>query len=35
LVHHQLKFCEIPVVNLEGENLLKKAIDLLKRKFLR
>ena len=35
LVHHQLKFCEIPVVNLEGENLLKKAINLLKRKFLR
>ena len=35
LVHHQLTFCEIPVVNLEGENLLKKAINLLKRKFLR
>jgi exopolysaccharide biosynthesis protein len=35
LAHHQLKFCEIPVVNLEGENLLKKAINLLKRKFLR
>ena len=35
LVYHQLTFCEIPVVNLEGENLLKKAINLLKRKFLR
>ena len=35
LVHHQLKFCEISVINLEGENLLKKAINLLKRKFLR
>ena len=35
LIHHQLKLCEIPVVNLEGENLLKKAINLLKRKFLR
>ena len=35
LVHHQLKLCEIPVVNLEGENLLNKGINLLKRKFLR
>ena len=35
LVYHQLTFCEIPVVNLEGEKLLKKAINLLKRKFLR
>ena len=35
LVYRQLKICEVSVVNLEGEHLLKKAINLLKRKFLR
>ena len=32
---NKLKVKEIKVVNLEGENLIKKAINLLKRKFFR
>ena len=34
LVKNQLKVKEQKVVALEGENLVKKAIGLLKRKFL-
>lgn len=35
LVHHGLKIKEVNVVSLEGENLFKKALGLLKRKFLK
>src|SRR5690606_2409198 len=30
----QSKICYLPVVNIEGENLMKKAYYLLRRKFL-
>lgn len=33
--HHKLKIKEVPVVNLEGENLVKKAIGLINRKMKR
>jgi len=33
LVKNQLKIKTLPVVNLEGENLFLKAINMLKRKF--
>lgn len=33
IIHHQLKIKYLPVVNLEGENLIKKAANLIKRKF--
>ena len=33
LLHHQLKVKEVKVVNLEGENILLKAVNLLKRKY--
>ena len=32
VLHHQLKIKEIAVVNLEGENILKKALNLIIRK---
>ena len=35
LVHNKLKTKEISVVNIEGENLLLKALNMLKRKFLK
>lgn len=35
LVYHGLNIKEVNVVSLEGENLLKKAFGLLKRKFLK
>lgn len=31
--HHKFKIKEVPVVNLEGENLVKKAIGLINRKM--
>lgn len=33
IAHHQLKIKEVPVVNLEGENLLLKATNLIIRKL--
>jgi len=33
MLHHQLKIKEVKVVNLEGENLILKAINMLKRKY--
>jgi len=33
LLHHGLKVKEIKVVNLEGENLIVKAVNMLKRKY--
>jgi len=35
LCHHQLKVKEVKVVNLEGENLILKAVNMLKRKYLK
>jgi len=35
IIKHQLRVKSLPVVNLEGENLLLKAIGMLKRKFNR
>lgn len=31
--YHKLKIKEVPIINLEGENLLLKATNLIKRKF--
>ena len=33
LLHNELKVKQVDVINLEGENLLKKGINLLRRKF--
>ena len=35
LQYHQLKTKEVKVVNLEGENLILKAVNMLKRKYLK
>jgi hypothetical protein len=35
LLHHQLRIKEARVVNIEGENLALKALNLLKRKYLK
>ena len=35
LLHNQLKVKELKVVNIEGENLIFKAINMLKRKYLK
>ena len=35
LLHHQLQVKEVKVVNLEGENLLLKAVNMLKRKYMK
>lgn len=34
ILHHKLRAQEVKVVNLEGENLIVKAINMLKRKYL-
>ena len=34
IIHNKFRVYEAPVINLEGENYLKKAINLLKRKML-
>ncbi len=33
MLHHEVKIKEVKVVNLEGENLVLKAINMLKRKY--
>ena len=35
ILYNQLNVKYLPVVNLEGENLIKKGLNLLKRKFLK
>lgn len=35
ILYNQLNVKYLPVVNLDGENLIKKGLNLLKRKFLR
>ena len=35
VLHNQLNVKFLPVVNLDGENLIKKGLNLLKRKFLK
>ena len=35
LLHEQLKAKEVKVVNLEGENLILKAVNMLKRKYFK
>ena len=35
LLHHKLKVKEIKVKNLEGENLILKAVNMLKRKYMK
>ncbi|MDM5263071.1 DUF4422 domain-containing protein [Sulfurovum sp. XTW-4] len=35
LLHHKLKVKEIKVKNIEGENLILKAVNMLKRKYIK
>ena len=35
ILYNQLNVKYLPVVNLDGENLIKKGLNLLKRKFLK
>ena len=35
LLHHQLKLKEVNIVNIEGENLILKAVNMLKRKYMK
>ena len=35
ILYNQLNVKYLPVVNLDGENLIKKGFNLLKRKFLK
>jgi len=35
VLHHKLKIKEVKVVNIEGENLILKAINMLKRKYIK
>ena len=35
LLHYKLKVKEVKVVNIEGENLILKAVNMLKRKYIK
>lgn len=35
LLHHKLKVKEIKVKNIEGEKLILKAVNMLKRKYMK